>query len=396
MTRTALVTPNGDTALESAVEPPRDLDRPLRLLHVGIHDKKNANAGDTLLFKAVRDLIEHAAGHVEWSLQQLWEPFDLDKVRTVNASLDGVVVGGGGLLLRDQEGSDTSRSGWQWNATIDAVRALKVPLVVFAIGYNRFRGQDDFEPPFAEHLAAVVKMSTFFGLRSSGSLRAVAGYLPPPLRERLRLLHCPTTALTQLYGHQAVSKERQLGVNFAFDRQDYRFEHDLGRIMEGVSDAIMQAHRDGWRVRVLRHKTMDAQGEEFLDRTGIDYETHDLSAAAPGDIVNSYRGLAVVLGMRGHGQLIPFGLQIPIVSLVTHDKLAWFLEDLGRPSWGVDAASGHLAERISEAIDEASTERRLKDVADRQNEIWGRTRQTVAGIVRALRTRTTLGLEQGK
>ena len=40
--------------------------------------------------------------------------------------------------------------------------------------------------------------------------------------------------------------------------------------------------------------------------------------------------------MRGHSQMIPFGLRKNILSIVSHDKLKWFLEDIDHPEWGVD------------------------------------------------------------
>jgi hypothetical protein len=52
--------------------------------------------------------------------------------------------------------------------------------------------------------------------------------------------------------------------------------------------------------------------------------------------------------MRGHAGMIPFGLGTPIVSLVSHPKLRYFLEDIGRPEWGLDVAAPHLGNRLVE------------------------------------------------
>ena len=32
--------------------------------------------------------------------------------------------------------------------------------------------------------------------------------------------------------------------------------------------------------------------------------------------------------MRGHAQMIPFGVGVKIISLGTHDKMRWFLQDI--------------------------------------------------------------------
>lgn len=34
--------------------------------------------------------------------------------------------------------------------------------------------------------------------------------------------------------------------------------------------------------------------------------------------------------------MIPFGLNCGIISLGTHDKMRWFLDDLGAADWDID------------------------------------------------------------
>ncbi len=37
----------------------------------------------------------------------------------------------------------------------------------------------------------------------------------------------------------------------------------------------------------------------------------------------------VVLGMRGHANIIPFGQNTPFIGLGAHNKVKWFLEEVG-------------------------------------------------------------------
>ncbi|UCD67353.1 MAG: hypothetical protein JSW48_10920, partial [Betaproteobacteria bacterium] len=137
-----------------------------KLLHIGVHNSANRNAGDTLLFPVVRRALDAVLGPFDWELRQAWDEFLPADARHINHHFDAIVLGGGGLLLRDQSGSDVSNSGWQWNSSVEGVRALDIPLLVFAIGYNRFRGQADFDSVFREHLSAVAAKAGFFGLRN--------------------------------------------------------------------------------------------------------------------------------------------------------------------------------------------------------------------------------------
>lgn len=358
---------------------------PIDLVHVGIHSNLNGNAGDTLLFRVARDVIERLAGDVRWERRQVWEALERDDTARINDRNHGVVVGGGGLLLRDQSGSDTSRSGWQWNASVDAVAALEVPLIVYGIGYNRFRGQPDFDPPFREHISTVTEKATVLGLRNTGSVEAVRSYLPPDLRDRPRLLHCPTTVLSQIYDlRYSPPDEPVLGVNFALDRPEHRFGGAGAAQLSDFVSAVAELHRRGWHVRVLRHKDLDAPAEELLDEAEVTFEVANLSSATPDDIVAGYRGLSVVAGMRGHGQLIPFGMRIPIVSVISHNKLAWFLDDIGHPEWGVELGSEHAAERLVAAIEDAGTAERSSEVARLQEGVWEHTVDTLRDAIDAI------------
>ena len=330
------------------------------LTHVGIHDSANKNAGDTLLFQEVRNAIATAVPEVAWELRQLWDPLGPDAARQINATA-GVVIGGGGLLLRDQAGADSSASGWQWNTTTEALDQIDVPIVVFAIGYNRFRNQPDFDDVFAEHLTRLVAKSAFFGLRNNGSIRAVSQYLPAPLAEKLELQPCPTTVLHHLRPefvdvvdkHRAMEK-RILRFNVAFDRPEMRFGDDAAPKLEGLAKAMHHAGQTGWDVHVTCHKTLDLQILPYLDEAGASYVVDDLTEAGPDDIISTYSESDLTVGLRGHAQMIPFGLRRPIISVISHDKMGWFLDDIGHREWGVEVACPDLAAQLCDRIDDVA------------------------------------------
>lgn len=362
-----------------------------RLVHIGIHESRNENAGDTLLFPLVRRCLE-LMGPIEWVKRQLWEPFGVDDAIALEGVVDGVVVGGGGLLLRDQAGAEGSASGWQWNATVDAVAALPVPLVVFAIGYNRFRGQPEFDPPFTEHIRTVVERSTFFGLRNTGSIRAVERYLPPALHDRLQFQPCPTTILSRLdpdamTGRPARADGRPvLALNVAFDRSELRFGADADAALQAVASAAAAAAGRGWALKYVAHKSLDLAFLEVLERNGLSVEVDDVSSRGPEAVIRAYVDCDLALGARGHAQMIPFGLGRPIVSFVSHDKMAWFLEDIGHPEWGVEMSDPDLTAKLDAAI--RTVEDHPQHVAESlvraQDMLWERTQANLGFLKAAL------------
>lgn len=364
-----------------------------RLLHIGVHNSANRNAGDTLLFPVVRKAFDTVIGPFDWELRQAWETLEPADAQRINQEFDGIVLGGGGLLLRDQAGSDVSRSGWQWNSSVAAVQALQIPLLVFAIGYNRFRGQADFDPVFTQHIQAVVRQSAFFGLRNSGSIQALQSYLPAIDVPRLHRQFCPTTALWQLYPqyqsmaeHHDAKGARVLAFNAAFDRAEHRFGLQAAQVLGGVAQAVRTAQDRGWTIVLAAHKTMDREIEPYLDASGVRYTTEDLTDAGPEAIMAFYAQVDFAFGMRGHAQMIPLGLRRPILSIISHDKMRFLLDDINRPTWGVEIDAPDMAQRLVQALHRLDNERQAvhREIAYSQSYIWDETQANLRHLLQAL------------
>ncbi|GMA25065.1 hypothetical protein GCM10025864_28240 [Luteimicrobium album] len=80
--------------------------------------------------------------------------------------------------------------------------------------------------------------------------------------------------------------------------------------------------------------------------------------------------------MRGHAAMIPFGLGTPVLSIVSHPKARYFLEDLGRTEWGFevndDGLADELLERSSEVLAREAEYR--QDVSNLQADLWEHVR----------------------
>jgi|SaaInlStandDraft_7_1057024.scaffolds.fasta_scaffold17008_3 polysaccharide pyruvyl transferase WcaK-like protein len=351
----------------------------LKILHIGVHNSANLNAGDTLLFPIVRKLFDSLLGPFDWELKQAWEELTLSEVERVNAKFDGIVLGGGGLILSNQEGSDISNSGWQWNSTVKAVQSIEIPLIVFAIGYNRFRNQSDFSAVFSQHINNVIAKSSFFGLRNYGSISKLSDYVKT---HNIKRQFCPTTVLWQLYPEfRKLAKEhdklnvKNLAVNIAFDRSHLRFKGEMDEILIRISCAMKKAQTRGWKIVVVSHKTLDRGVESYLDSEKVDYDSVDLTEAGPNEIMRFYSQTDFVVGMRGHSQMIPFGLRRPIMSIISHDKMKYFLDDINRREWGVEINSHKIVEEIDSFLDDLEKNREVlrESIKDAQEFVWEET-----------------------
>jgi len=316
--------------------------------HVAFYVPPGGNAGDLFLPDAVRRSIALEYPDHQFVPIHVHQAFGERQVGIANKG-DAVVVGGGGLFLSDT--SPNAVSGWQWNISLDRLSEIQRKLVFFAVGYNRFRGQREFSRVFTEHLKRCVDKSAFFGLRNHGSIAAIKSYLPEDLKERVQFQPCPTTISKYLYpeAFETPVERRIVGLNIAFDRSDSRFGDRYGAYVREIAAATRRLRKD-YEVIYVAHTVGDERFLFDLARLeGIHLRSARLFEMTLSEIIAFYRTCCLVIGMRGHAGMIPFGCGTPIISLVTHPKLRYFLEDVKLPDWAIDTD-----ENFGEALFEQS------------------------------------------
>jgi SAM-dependent methyltransferase/polysaccharide pyruvyl transferase WcaK-like protein len=358
------------------------------LVHIGIQSA--GNAGDVVLSDVVRQAVG-ASVRRPWMRKSVYDAVTPAEVERLNRSSAGIVIGGGGLFLADSNAN--ALSGWQWPIAAKTLRGFRVPLAVFAVGYNKFRGQDRLADGFGESLAALAEKCFFVGIRNRGSIRELKTYLPESLQSKLVYQPCPTTILADLpLGMRALSRRpaslgRRLALNVAFDRFGRRYGTRLRDFVDAVVNIAQMAQHDGWQIDIACHTAEDAAICPYLDRAGVRYAVSDLCYRSTVEVVAFYAAVDLAIGVRGHAQMIPFGLGVPIISLVTHDKMAWFLEDVGHADWGVDMsgdeAGRDLAAAYSAAISNLAV-RRL-EVAEARRRLERCTADNLAVIASGFR-----------
>ena len=356
----------------------------IRIGHIGIHEKANLNSGDTLLFQVVRDIFESILNiPIEWNLYQVWEEFDEKAIEKINKENDALVLGGGGLLLKDQKGSDITNSGWQWNCSSTNTYGINIPLFIFAVGYNRFYDQEDFDSNFIKSMNAIASISPFFSLRNNGSIEAVKKYLLGENQQSANIFRqfCPTTMVSLIYPDlkeladiHAKKESKILSFNAAFDRTDMRFP-DSEKAFDEICKLVKHAEDKGWSIVACSHKEMDREIEHFLKKNNVNYKVKDLTSSSPREIMEHYAQVDLSVGMRGHSQMIPFGFNKSIISLISHDKLKFFLDDLDLNDFGIDLNSGNLFDQFSTILNriEENQMQVIDTLKAKQKFIWDET-----------------------
>ncbi|WP_242091615.1 polysaccharide pyruvyl transferase family protein [Aestuariivivens sediminicola] len=339
-----------------------------KIIHISAFNY--GNAGDALLPIALQDTWSHILPTLCWKNKAVYPVVDDQLINQINDT-NGVVIGGGGLFLKDTNAND--KSGWQWPCSVEMLKKIKRPVVIYAVGYNRFRGQEEFEPYFKENITAFAKKSCYIGLRNTGSIEAIKNYIPEDLHHKLRFQPCMTTFLSKLYPDLADynQKEDFVAINTAFDRSHLRFGKNIGVILSNTAKMLKDISKN-IPIKFYSHMQTDEAILPFLQSFGVKYELVKLSHVHPKKIIEEYSRPKLVVGMRGHAQMIPFGCKTPIVSIISHDKLQWFLDDIGRPNWGVDVLSStyskDLQSRILNSLE--NTQNEIEYISRKQKELY--------------------------
>lgn len=344
------------------------------IIHLGVH-KLNNNAGDVVLFPATRALFDSYLGNQYWKLESIREPFTKERINYINSHASAVLIGGGGLIL--DKGFPT---GWQLNCLPELLDEIKVPIIVFAIGFNLFRGQKLTDAALIS-LSHLAKKAVFFSMRENQAvkiMRELTGC------QNIRFQPCPATLLSKIYSISPFSQKmiNRIGFNWAGDRENFR----LGVPRKKVKDVREEIFRklagvlQGRKIDIIKHVKGDERPFSFINGRYI-----DLFQATPETIINYYTQIPLTIGMRGHSQMIPFGLGNGIISLVSHNKMSWFLDDARLSEQGVEITSPKLVDELTYLVKHFDYAEMHRHITCRQQEFWDLTLDNLEEIKKYLR-----------
>lgn len=352
-----------------------------QIAHVAFYMDRQGNAGDKILPETVRLSFGPDTGDRTWHSIHAHKLFDEAALERVNARR-GLVIGGGGLFIPDT--SPNGNSAWQWNVPDQLLEKIDVPLAIFAVGYNAFDGQSYARRRFEESLRLLVSKSSFFGLRNHGSVEKVRALLPAELQDRVIFQPCPTTVSRQLVpGWQdPIRRDDTVLINCAYDRAGLRFGHDYDHFLREMATAVRAIGKHA-EVRYAAHALDDERFVFDLRREyGISLPIEPMYDFDTDQLRTAFARTKLVIGMRGHAGMIPFGCGTPIISLISHPKMAYFLADIERPEWGVSVHDRELGSVLSErAIGMLNNlQATVADVHGRQEALWKVTQENVAKL----------------
>ncbi|RJQ47246.1 MAG: methyltransferase domain-containing protein [Nitrospiraceae bacterium] len=314
----------------------------------------SGNFGDNIIQQSIADnlraLSEH---HLEFKYINCQKTtFTKDVISEMNREADLFLLGGGGLVFyRPQDGST---SGWQFNIDFDLIDKIKVPFVVYGVGFNKFEyDNNDFLPITNKHLVKTVEKATLFSVRNAGTKRELInrgcdGRKIEVIPDSGMFLESKDVIIPGL-------KEDRLkvAVNWTTDRENQSFPDpweenrdafikDLIYLLKYLRDIknaqiIYVGHMGGDFDRGIIRKLRDGLGEGLFvtdEEVPFLYPAESERAKA---LAGIYKKMDLVLGMRGHANIVSFGQHVPFIPIGSHRKNRYFIEDIGEPQYILDA-----------------------------------------------------------
>lgn len=329
------------------------------------------NFGDNILVISLKDSIEKFLNKsYVWVNKHVHDKFSDEDIRIANQTR-GIIIGGGGLFLKDTNANEIS--GWIFPISINSIDKIKVPLFLVAVGYNRFRNQDDFEPYFKNNINKIAEKSEFIGLRNNGSIRALKNYIQPKYHNKLIYYPCATTLLSKIYTIPKYNiKEKFIAVNCAFDRESMRFGNKKDYILNSIANVLKKFSKN-YKIKFYKHMDLDDKILPYFESVNLRYEIVNLNIDIEIDkCLEYYSTPELVLAFRGHAQLIPFGLNTPTLSIISHDKLRWFLEDINHLEYGIDINEEYFEEKLLEKVNYilANREKIIFELKEAQDKLY--------------------------
>lgn len=316
------------------------------------------NAGDTAIGMAFNYLFEKEFPRSKVTFMNCRKIFSQNDVQLINKG-DVLFISGGGLFLNDT--FPNSVSDWQWGISKDLIDKIKIPIIVYSVGYNKFRKQREFNKNFNETVNKLVEKSLFFSLRNTGSCKALKKHINKKFYDKIFLNFCPTMVLAQKYKLKHETKTGPVAFVLAGDRLENRHQN-LRNFVRQIESFVSYLKKNGITTILVNH-----QNDVWIKKYVNFDKFIDLYEKDSRFIYETYSKMDVVVADRGHAQMIPLACGCKVLSPISHDKLKWFLDDVNLGEFGIEEYDKNLSNKLImkyEKLNQLNWEKEHKRIMD--------------------------------
>jgi len=302
--------------------------------HIGVFDR---NIGDNIALINLQRSFKKYLTDVQFknlTVEKFWSfsnniKESINILRDLSKEVDAIVVGGGGLLEYATYKNYKTHYKLPFNAEI--LKSTTVPVYFYGLGVNIFRGGIDYGPLAIKSIQETINGSTAFTVRNDGSFSKLKNWIkvdtsdvkivPDPGLLHLDRFNIADKSSVTIGGIQPAFNN-SVGIN----RQRFNSDDNLKFLKEFFKDCIYFPHT--------------ARDFKQLGRTGVvsssDFQNKYRFISNLDSFLEKYKQVDYIVAMRGHGQMITIGMNIPGIYLSTQDKVRDFSLENGFEDYNVD------------------------------------------------------------
>ena len=299
-------------------------------LHIGAYDR---NLGDNIALHNVRLEFNKNISNINWlsyDIGNFWSinnKIDFVKEFFLKNDFDSIIVGGGGLI--EYKGYEKMETNFKLPFNKEIIKCIKCPLHFVSLGINYFRGLTGFDDEAKLNLKDIIEYSTTFSLRNDGSINILNEL--GLSNEKVKVIPDPGL----IFDYRKERKFQNLiknAIQPAFNSNEII---NLNRFLEKKNLNSLISFAKDESLLTIPHTPKDFK---YLDNFFIKEKDigNFIKFQETSNSIKSYLEIDNVVAMRGHGQLISIGLNIPGIYLSTQDKVEKFSILNGFEKFNVD------------------------------------------------------------
>lgn len=306
------------------------------------------NIGDNIAIQNIRNHIEDAIDiPIRWERINIIDFIKMrndinyckDQLNEISNRCDYLIIGGGGLL----EGSDYNKfpTNYKLPLSESTIKSLSIPYTIFGVGVNVFRGQDSLTKEGVESFKVAVEHADLASVRNDGSYELLIDDLGESIQEipdpgiMMPFQKHRKSKLDKGYFQPSFNNKSKINASRGLD------DHGLLQLQQFIKE---------YNLKIIPHTKKDflLEGEYAIEESAL------LSQIALDDFMSlTYRYLDCdySIAMRGHGQLMAIGMNLPSVYLSTQDKVRDFSIKNGFEEFNVDISDDGWLDKLKSKVE---------------------------------------------
>ncbi len=263
----------------------------------------------------------------------------------VNKRYDLLVIGGGGII----HGAHWP-NGWFWLINKNLISKIKIPFIVYGVGYNYWPTEETIPARGIEHLKETIKYSNYFSIRNDGSAKR----LYEQTGIKLPVVPDPGFYVDLNSDYKDFINNPYIIIQVANDKPKHRFQSEEKR-QKFINDMIFVTKELSLKYKVIYapHVYDDIEISKEITKNIDNAEVWDFGRFAfdhSDEAIGFYKFAQFVIAMRGHGQILPISFNTPVISLENHPKHRGLMEELDLVNYNVKIDNIKFKEELIEKI----------------------------------------------